>query len=62
MPPDQRYFSLEETARYLGLSVKTLYKWAENGQMPCYKLGRLWRFDKTELDRFVRGEQRESFL
>jgi excisionase family DNA binding protein len=55
-PVEQRYFSLADAATYLGLSVKTLYSWAEKGAMPAYKVGRVWRFDKTELDHFVRGE------
>jgi excisionase family DNA binding protein len=59
---EQRYFDLQQAALYLGLSPKTLYKWAENKFMPAYKLGRLWRFDKAELDRFVRSEKKESFL
>lgn len=56
----QRYFSLGETARYLGLSPKTLYAWAERGEMPAHKLGRLWKFDKSELDEFVRQGARRS--
>jgi excisionase family DNA binding protein len=53
---EQRYLSVLETAAYLGLSPKTVYCWAEKGTMPAYKVGRVWRFDKAELDRFVRGE------
>jgi excisionase family DNA binding protein len=56
---EQRYLSVEDTARYLGLSVKTIYSWAEKGAMPAYKVGRVWRFDKTELDGFVKGQPSE---
>ena len=51
---EQRYLNLHQTAAYLGLSQKTIYAWAENRKMPAYKLGRVWRFDRTELDEFVR--------
>ena len=51
---EQRYLSVADAASYLGLSAKTVYSWAEKGAMPAYKVGRLWRFDKTELDEFVR--------
>lgn len=51
---EQRYLSLADAARYLGLSRKTLYSWAEKGTMPAYKVGRVWRFDKSELDSFVK--------
>ena len=53
---EQRYLSVTETATYLGLSPKTVYSWAEKGAMPGYKVGRVWRFDKIELDHFVKGE------
>ena len=52
----QRYLSVAENAAYLGLSAKTVYGWAEKGAIPAYKVGRVWRFDKTELDHFVRGQ------
>jgi excisionase family DNA binding protein len=59
---EQRYLSVAETAAYLGLSPKTVYAWAEKGAIPAYKLGRVWRFDKTELDDFVRGQRRDGFV
>lgn len=55
---EQRYLRLHDAATYLSLSPKTLYAWSERGAVPAYKLGRLWRFDREELDRFLRGEMR----
>jgi excisionase family DNA binding protein len=59
---ERRYLSLSEAASYLGLSRKTLYAWAEKQGIPAYKVGRLWRFDKVELDDFVRGHSRNGFV
>lgn len=53
---------MSEAAAYTGLSPKTIYAWAEKGAIPAYKVGRLWRFDKIELDDFVRGRKREGFV
>lgn len=53
---EQRYLSVSQTARYMGLSPKTIYAWAEKGAMPACKVGRVWRFDKIELDEFVRSQ------
>ena len=61
-PIEQRYYDLQQAAAYLGLSVKTIYKWAERRSMPAYKVGRVWRFDREELDRFVKGEEHEPFV
>lgn len=52
--PKQKYFSLNQTAKYLGLSPKTLYKWLGENMIPAYKLGGVWRFDITEVDRLVK--------
>ncbi len=53
-PIERRYVSLTEAAIYLGLSVKTLYGWAEKHRIPAYKVGRVWRLDKQELDDFIK--------
>lgn len=60
--PERRYFSVREAAAYLGLSPKTVYAWAEQHVMPAYKLGRVWRFDKAELDDFVRRRTGNGFV
>jgi excisionase family DNA binding protein len=57
IPIEQRYLSVLDAAAYLGLSAKTIYAWAERGAIPAYKVGRVWRFDKLELDEFVRGQK-----
>lgn len=51
---EQRYLSLKELSVYLSLSPKTLYTWAEEGRIPSYKFGRVWRFDKEEIDHFLK--------
>jgi excisionase family DNA binding protein len=52
---EQRYFSVEEIAKYLGLAPKTVYVMAEEGRLPSYKIGRLRRFDMEEIDRFIKN-------
>ena len=61
MKIEQRYLSLNQAAVYLGLSPKTLYKWAELDQIPAHKLGKLWRFDLQELDAFVKTPGNEHY-
>jgi excisionase family DNA binding protein len=52
---DDRWFSVEEIAEYLGVKRDTLYKWIERKKMPAHKVGRLWKFKKTEVDEWVRS-------
>lgn len=45
----------EEASAYLRLSVQTIKQRAREGRMPAAKVGRTWRFLKSELDRWLAG-------
>jgi excisionase family DNA binding protein len=50
---------IAEAAKKLRLSVSTIYRYAEQGKIPCVKVGSRWRFMNAELDRFLTtGENR----
>jgi excisionase family DNA binding protein len=53
MNVEGRYLNIHQAAIYLCLSEKVIYKWLMLGRIPGHKLGRLWRFDRSELDQFV---------
>jgi excisionase family DNA binding protein len=39
----------DQVARALGVHRVTVYRWAEAGKIPGVKVGRVWRFDATEV-------------
>jgi excisionase family DNA binding protein len=45
--------TIDETAQYLRISLSSLYKLAEDGRIPCQKVGRRWRFRRQTLDRWL---------
>ena len=45
-----------EASEYLKLSYMTLYKLAQQGEIPAYKLGGHWRFNMTVLDSWFAGK------
>ncbi len=54
---ETRYFGYAEAAAYIGVSVATLRRMADAGKLKNYRVGeKLVRFDRLELDRFVRGD------
>jgi len=57
---DDRWFSVDEIAAYLGIKRDTVYKWIDRKNMPAHKVGRLWKFRKEEVDRWVRGEYKKN--
>lgn len=47
------YLTIPELARYLKLSRMMVYKLAQKGELPGRKIGRLWRFPKDAIDRWM---------
>jgi excisionase family DNA binding protein len=50
---NDRWLSVEEIAGYLGVKKETIYKWLSQKRIPAHKLGRLWKFKKDEIDKWV---------
>jgi len=51
---EDRWLSVDEIADHLGIKRDTVYKWISERQMPGHKIGRLWKFNKMEVDEWVR--------
>jgi PTS system nitrogen regulatory IIA component len=45
--------TIEEVAEYLRVSERTVYDWAQKGQLPGGKLGTTWRFKRSEIEGWV---------
>ncbi|MBC8191280.1 MAG: helix-turn-helix domain-containing protein [FCB group bacterium] len=52
---EDRWLSLEEIALHLGVQKDTVYKWLAAKKIPAHKVGRLWKFDKAEIDHWVKS-------
>ncbi len=42
--------TIEEVAKYLRVSERTVYDWAQKGEIPSGKIGTVWRFKKSEIE------------
>lgn len=49
------WLSADDIASYLGVTKDTVYGWIANKGMPAHKIGRLWKFQATAVDDWVRG-------
>ena len=45
--------TLNELAEYLRIPRSTAYKLAQQGKIPCQKVGRHWRFRKAVIDQWL---------
>lgn len=48
------WLSADEIATHLGVSKDTVYAWISTQNMPAHKVGRLWKFQASEVDAWVR--------
>ncbi len=45
--------TIEDVAVYLKIPKSTVYILAQEGKIPCQKVGRRWRFRKPTIDRWL---------
>jgi len=57
---DDTILTIEEVAKYIKISERTIYDWAEKGDIPAGKLGNVWRFSKSEIDKWVNEKLKSS--
>jgi excisionase family DNA binding protein len=55
--PQRALVTVQEAARYLAVSVSTLYGWVWQRRVPFIKMGRALRFDPADLEAFVEADK-----
>lgn len=46
--------SADVIAEHLGVAKDSIYAWIAKKDMPAHRVGRLWKFQVTEVDAWVR--------
>jgi nitrogen PTS system EIIA component len=59
---DDDILTLEEVAKYLRVSERTVYDCAQKGEIPAGKIRASWRFKKSEIDKWVNDKLSSSSL
>lgn len=49
------WLSADAIAIHLGVTKDTVYAWIAEKDMPAHKAGRLWKFQASEIDEWVRS-------
>ncbi len=50
-----RLMDIDELAAYLRLEKQTLYNWLHQKRISGIKVGRVWRFDRKTVDKWLRS-------
>lgn len=59
MPEPIRWMSTRETAEQLGITLRTLYRFIDEGQIAAYKFGRVIRLKGDDVDAFIEAARIE---
>lgn len=58
--PDE-IMTVKELATYLKLAESTVYKLAQEGEIPGRKIGGNWRFSLEQINKWMAGENHSPF-
>ena len=50
---ENEILTLEEVAVYLKAGKRTVYRLAQKGEIPAFKLGGTWRVCRSDLERWI---------
>jgi excisionase family DNA binding protein len=53
MPESDKWLSTKQASEQLGVTLRTLYKFIDEGKIEAYKFGRVIRIKPDDLDLFV---------
>lgn len=56
----KEFLTIGELSEYLNLKRTNLYSMVESGELPHYRIGRLIRFKRDDVDRWLEGHRREG--
>ncbi|MEW6374550.1 MAG: helix-turn-helix domain-containing protein [Thermodesulfobacteriota bacterium] len=55
----EKFLTVPEVASILSVRPSTVYQWASSGEIPHYRLGRIMRFKRKDLEVWVEGFRKE---
>ena len=54
---DESFLTTEEVLEYLQVNLRTVYRLIKTGKIPAVRIGRQWRFRKSDIDAWLANQQ-----
>lgn len=51
----EHWIGTQEIAVHLGVTVETIRKWIKAKKIPCHRVGKLWKFQISEINEWVKS-------
>ena len=51
----ENWISIDEAAKYLGVTKDTIRNWIKKTDIPACKIGKQWKFKLSEVDAWVKS-------
>jgi excisionase family DNA binding protein len=58
--PNSELMTLAETCQYLKITPRTLYRYLQTRRLPAFKLGKEWRFVRSDLEQWIRDQTKSA--
>jgi len=55
----QEFFGIQNLSCYLDIKPKTIYSLVEENRIPHYRVGKLIRFKRSEIDEWMEGNKKD---
>ena len=52
---EERWIGIEEASAYFGVKPSTIRDWIKKTDIPANKIGKQWKFKRSELDVWVKS-------
>ena len=52
---NEKWIGIEEAAEYMDVTKDTVRNWIKKTDIPAHKIGKLWKFKKSELDAWLKS-------
>ena len=52
---EDKWIGLEEAAEYMDVTKDTVLNWIKKTDIPAQKIGKLWKFKKSEIDEWIKS-------
>lgn len=52
---EQQFYTAQEVADILKVNIMTIYRYIKSGRLKAYKIGKEFRIEKNEFERFLKS-------